>query len=711
MMKKGAGIGLMAFWACAALGADVASTTLRVSFDDARRGEVAQIVAGGRDYASPVARFPLFEIACCPAGQFTNRVVASSRNAKAFAAEAVPDGVRLVYRDVAGALDEVVCTVVAKGPDLVWRIAATPQPGWALFETRYPLFALNECLGSTPVDDCVVMGNSKGGVLRYPMRPGRAYWKERRLGHYPGNLVAQFGCFYDDAGGLYTAAYDTEAHTKELLMDRWWRTTLPDGSYRHGDFLFRWSRFGYTEKSDAQSYDIVTRGFAGADGAPASWYDAADLYKDWAHRQKWSRVKFLDRPDLPAWTREAPAVMRFNREWFDRPDVLKGWLTDYWGKNFPGVPLIAILEGWERHGDWITTEYFPCYPTDEKFKEMMGWIKAAGGHPWPWPGGHHWNVTVGDWKGGTRLDFSKDFWARVAPHAVCDPDGSVRLDKLGWLGGGTSASLCPADPWTVDWWNKDIARALVARGCDLVQADQDVGGRVPSCWSTSHGHPPGPGQWETRAMRHQFETMIAEMRKENPWALFSFEEPHEYYNDLMSFVDYRNCRDGATEWASVFNYLYHEYVSPFQSGAEMYARPFWLAFCAADGQVPRLPVRTEYYVGKNVARADLARARTFCESWVRLYHGEGRKWLAHGRQLRPPAFRCEQVAYEENFRGREIRNVKPVVFHALWEARDGTRALALANATDRAQPVAWKAADGTWRKATVAANGLKLVAW
>ena len=100
---------------------------------------MAQIVAGGRDYASPVARFPLFEIACCPAGQFTNRVVASSRNAKAFAAEAAPDDVRLVYRDVAGALDEVVCTVVAKGPDLVWRIAATPKPGWALFETRYPL--------------------------------------------------------------------------------------------------------------------------------------------------------------------------------------------------------------------------------------------------------------------------------------------------------------------------------------------------------------------------------------------------------------------------------------------------------------------------------------------------------------------------------------------------------------------------------------------
>lgn len=697
----------------AAVGAEVASSTLRVTFDESRKGEVVAVVAAGRDYASPVVRWPLFEIACCPSGQFTNRVVASSRTAKAFAVETLPDGVRFVYRDVGGALDAVVCTVTARGPDVVWRIAATPKSGWALFKTRYPVFALNECLGSTPVDDCVVMGNAKGGILRNPMRPGRVYWKERRNFHYPGSLVSQFGCYYDDAGGLYTAAYDTEAHTKALLMDRWWRLTRPDGSYRHGDLLLEWSRFGYTESPDAQSYDIVTRGFAGADGAPTTWYDAADIYKAWAHRQKWSRTKFLDRSDLPAWTREAPAVMRFNREWFDRPETLKRWLSDYWTKNFPGVPLIAILEGWERHGDWITTEYFPCYPSDEKFKEMMGWIRAAGGHPWPWPGGHHWNVTVGKKTDGAyRLDFSKDFWSRVAPHAVCDPDGKVHLDDLVWLGGGTSASLCPADPWTIDWWNKDIARALVERGCDLVQADQDVGGRVPSCWSVRHGHPPGPGQWETRAMRHQFETMIAEMRTVNPWALFSFEEPHEYYNDLMSFVDYRNCRDAATEWASVFNYLYHEYVSPFQSGAEMYERPFWLAFCAADGQVPRLPLTRAYYdASVRAKRKDMAAALAFCEAWVRLYHGEGRKYLAHGKMLRPPTFRCETVNYEENFRGREIKNVKPVVFHALWEARDGTRALALANATGREQPVAWKAADGSWRTATVAPRGLLLVPW
>ena len=696
----------------AAVGAEVASSTLRVEFDAARKGDVSRLASHGRDYASPVARFPLFEVICCKAGQFTERKTVSARDAKKFRLESLTNGVRLVYRDIGESLAEVVCTVTAKGADVAWRIAATPKPGWALFQTRYPQIALNEQLGASPVDDCIVMGNSKGGILRYPMNPRRIYWKERRMRHYPGDLVSQFGCFYDDRGGLYTAAYDTEAYTKALVLDRWWRETLPDGNYRDGNLLLSWSRYGYSEGSDAQAYDIVTRGFAGPRGEPTTWYDAADIYKAWAHRQKWCKAKFLDRADLPDWAREAPAVMRFNREWFDRPDDLKWWLTEYWNKKFPGVPLIAILEGWEHHWDWVTTEYFPCYPSDEKFKEMMGWIKAAGGHPWAWPGGHHWNVTVGKRKDGTyKLDFSKDFWARVAPHAVRGPDGKVHLDDLVWLGGGTSASLCPADPWTIDWWNKDVACALVKRGCEMVQADQDVGGRVPSCWSTQHGHPPGPGPWETKAMRHQFETMIDEMGKIWPKAIFSFEEPNEYYNDIMPFVDYRNCRGDGGEWAyaSVFNYLYHEYVSPFQSGAEMYGLPHWLAFCAADGQMPRLPVRLEYYCGKNVNRADIARTRTFCENWVRLYHGEGRKWLAHGRQLRPPEFRCTIVPYEEYFRGRTTRNVQPVVYHALWEARDGSRALMMANSTRFKQDVAWKTADGLWQKDVIEPNGLKLI--
>ena len=312
------------------------------------------------------------------------------------------------------------------------------------------------------------------------------------------------------------------------------------------DLLLRWSRFEYSETADAQPYDILLRAFENPDGEETTWYDAADLYKAWAKKQFWCKKTFLEKTEfLPPWTRDAPVVMEFNRAWFDRPAFLKKWLDEYWKKNFPDAPLLSILIGWEHHGDWITTEYFPVYPDEEKFAEMMGWVKAAGGHFWPWPGGHHWNVQVGKKDDGTfRLDFSKDFWERAAPHAVLDPDGKVRLDNLGWLGGGNSATMCPGDPWSVDWWNKDIACALVKRGADLVQADQDVGARVRTCWSTKHGHKPGPGRWLMHAQRHQFETMLAEMRKINPSAMFSFEEMHEYFNDIYAFLPLARARVG-----------------------------------------------------------------------------------------------------------------------------------------------------------------------
>ena len=860
-----------------AWGVEINSLTLKATFDDAAKGRLTSLEdAHGQEYVS--ARnvdFALWNVEACRTTDFTQKRTSRANEAKNFFVQWKGDRVlQLVWEDVGDCVARAVATFTAKSDDpaIRCRIAVTPKEGWALVETQFPCFALNECLGTTPTDDAIVMGTGHGGLVRFPMNPNRAYWRSRHVGHSPGNLVAQFGSFFDDRGGLFTMAEDAEGNEKELLMDRWWRKDRPDGTFYGGDFLFRWSRFEYSETTDEQPYDILLRGFWNPDGEETTWYDAADLYKAWAKKQFWCAKTFLEKSELPAWTREAPVVMRFNREWFDRPAFMKDWLENYWTKNFPGVPLLATMEGWEHHGDWITTEYFPMYPSEEKFAEIMTWVKAANGHFWPWPGGHHWNVQVGLKDDGTyRLDFSKGFWPEASKHAVLNPDGKVRFDKLVWLGGGQSATMCPGDPWSVDWWNRDVACELVKRGADLVQADQDVGARVPTCWSRAHGHKPGPGKWAMAAQRHQFETMLAEMRKINPEAMFSFEEMHEFFTDIYAFADYRNCRWPGPEWASVYNYLYHEYTVQFQSGSEQYTRPFWLAFCAADGQMPRLPVTTCYYGEKGASlfpnggfealaeggtgfafwekpethkvvtndvkegryalrvatdgkRSQVARSISvdtfwkqgavyrvtawlkgesdhpannfaasaiafvngkykgfggvdfrvpkaaegwqkvsatfeikqgaqnlrfmlnanggtsflvdgitfeerkadgtfapvdrkagnaeivldFSERWIRLWTGEGRKWLAYGRQLHPPKIECDLVAYHENFRGTNIDNVKPAVFGTAWEAVDGTRALMFANATPYEQKVAYRW-NGKWTRTTFLPHELRLV--
>ena len=69
----------------------------------------------------------------------------------------------------------------------------------------------------------------------------------------------------------------------------------------------------------------------------------------------------------------------------------------------------------------------------------------------------------------------------------------------------------------------------------------------------------------------------------------------------------------------------------------------------------------------------------FMKKWVTLYHGEGREWLAFGRQIKPPRIVCATQDYD----GRTV----PCVFHAAYESLDGRKAVVLANATDAPQAV------------------------
>ena len=128
---------------------------------------------------------------------------------------------------------------------------------------------------------------------------------------------------------------------------------------------------------------------------------------------------------------------------------------------------------------------------------------------------------------------------------------------------------------------------LAQRGCEIIQVDQVVGGSFPPpCYNPAHPHPPGPGLWQTESFARQLETMRAAMRKSQPDAVVCYEEPNEWFNHLAGIQDYRDC-EAPYEWASVFNYLYHEFLPTFQSNE----RPGDLvvaAHCLVDGQIPHL---------------------------------------------------------------------------------------------------------------------------
>ncbi len=167
------------------------------------------------------------------------------------------------------------------------------------------------------------------------------------------------------------------------------------------------------------------------------------------------------------------------------------------------------------------------------------------------------------------------------------------MRKLPWLNGGRNAVLCRGDAWTRQWFNQ-TAVTLMELGCDMVQVDQVVGGLAPGngeCFSTEHGHPQGPGVWDAEAFATQLQSLAAECRRVQPGAVLSIEEPQELFNHLIGIQDYRDAQSnrwpqlpGLTH-ASVFGYLYHEYLPVFQSNPQR-GDLRGLAYCAVTGQIP-----------------------------------------------------------------------------------------------------------------------------
>ena len=567
------GVTLLAACGMTAVALPCPAASLRVDFDESAKGAVTRLsTADGHDFLVPGTKTELFALTLSREDALTNTMSVSSASATSFRREPFAGGVRLHYGAIGAAVEQVVCTVREDGEKLRWRIVVTPKPGWRLEETFYPRLMLAPSVGDDPARTAVVGGTAKGGVVRNPsaFAPGRTVF----FGRQPGDLVAQFVSLYDDRHLFYFGSEDASGEQKALAVER-----------RKAGLLFNGRRASWDAGVSDSGFDFVTAALSGTDAKPCAWQDAADFYRGWASRQSWCQTPHRDRADLPAWMRDAPVLVRFYRRDFDDTRRIRDWFRGYWLKEFPGTPLLAALWGWERVETWCS-DYFPCHPSDEEFRAVIRDLRASGAHAFPWPSGYHWTKSYGRQPDGSfAFDARARFDAEVAPHAVCLRDGRVSEREPGWLKGGLFSNLCPGDPWTFDWFAKDVCGGLAKRGCEVIQADQIVGGRFHDCWSRRHPHPPGPGRWKTETFRRQLEAMRAEIRSVEPDAVVCYEEPEELFNDLVGVQDYRDCSPKG-EWASVFNYLYHEYVPCFQSC--LYARNnrAWFAHMAVDGQMP-----------------------------------------------------------------------------------------------------------------------------
>lgn len=511
-------------------------------------------------------------------------LVLSNRDAQQVECSPIPGetgGLQLRFAQLGGRPIEVRCTMrpLAEFPFLGCRLEADfPEP-LVLETVRFPIVTLAVPADGSG-DDALVFGASKGGVRR---RFSASTQGKSINATQPGTLAAQMACYYTPEVGLLTAALDKRGFRKTF-------SATPTGPCVE---LF-WEHACYNKRRFVQEYDVALATFHAAEpDRPTDWRDGADLYKRWAVQQPWCRRTFAQREDLPGWLRSGPALVRFNREWLAAPDAIESWLRDDWRRSFPAdTPLLIAYWGWEKIDYWITPDYFPLFPSDEQFRRLAELGREFGGHTFVWPSGYHYTLTYRKLPSGEFVWDDRPRFDRLArPHAVVGRDGKLLLADQPWLRGGQNATMCPGDPWTIDWLNH-VALELAQRGAEVIQVDQVVGGRFPPCYSRDHGHPVGPGLWATEAFHRQLQTMLPQCRAVQPEAVLCFEEPNEQFIHEVGLQDYRDWEvmhrpEADVEPASVFNYLYHEYLPTFQSNPQA-GNMLQAAYCLVNGQIPHL---------------------------------------------------------------------------------------------------------------------------
>ena len=670
---------------------------MRVVLDDAARGSVVRLTtAAGVTIADERGNVPLFEIVMTRPDNLSTTVVNSAESALTCAVEPQGNGVMLRYSGFAEGLEAVICTVRPDGDRIRWNIGAAPKSGWAVERTIFPQIKVSP-IGARSDDDAFVSGHAKGGLYR---NPTELDWLKFSDLTSPGLLAVQMCCYYDPDALLYFAAEDGHGDVKSL-----------DVKGGDGGVRMAFSRRGFDAKAFRLGYDVVMAAIDRRGGDPLTWHDAADLYRRWAECQSWCGEKYRNRKDIPAWLKDAPAMVRVRRDWLRNPDDIRAWVNDYFRRQFPNVPLIMDYFGWERYGMWCSA-YFPPYPDEGSFRCLVKDMRATDAHAFLWPSGYHFTLAYGKRDdGGWVYDGRSDYEALGGDVlAVGNRDGKPQFDapKGCWLQGGNMMTLCGGLEKVRRWWTDDICRPIAGLGVELIQADQIYGGGFPPCWNPAHGHPLGDGLWKTDCMRLQLSQMAEATRAVEPEGVITFEEANELFNDQIGLQLGRGDESNGHEWANPYTYVYHEWMQVFFE-YPMRDNLITTAYAAAEGLMPHFAM----------ARSDLGETRDgydrFMSNWVRFYHGEARDFLAYGRELKPPRAEvsrrlCERpVASSSSPNGIfKIRRMRPDVFHSRWQAEDGRKALVFVNSCDGTRSITVRE-NGRIARYELEAYELKLV--
>ena len=566
-----------------------------------------------------------------------------------------------------------------------WRISIENQTRLRLISIHYPVMLVPTPLNGknirqeeyvlVPFLDNGVLYKNPSDTLRLDQLPSIGPWNWYLL--YPGMTSAQFMAFYDGMGGIYVATEDSRGFCKKFH---------PVRRYEGMDMTVVHLIDGAADNHIELPYSTVLGGFEG------NWYDAADLYKNWARTQAMCAKRLEQRDDIPEWYKKAPPFIHYRAR--GKADLAPGLISNpeyhppskipplvaSYGEKL-GQSLVAVAFNWEKNGPWYGPDYYPPFGGEEAFRRMAEKLHQRGDHLcmyvqpiW------HYRSKHDDFEDRALLE------SRGSKCVAIDRDGRPFVHMRGE---SDAATFCLA-AMEARKVLTESAIGCVELGADIVQIDSILGFQAHFCFSPDHLHSPGQGEWMFRSISEFLRNLRNKLKAHSSQIVMSTEgAPSELYMTLIDGYDSRRIWFPAVEQNTVplFSYLYHAYALGF--GGEFFPMiESKDALCIKAAQMMIDGLLVNIFLGKDRKMvvtsnhgfdeppSEQQEALNFISQCVQAQTGYGREYLVFGDMLRPVKVegisRMRMVARYSHFaEGEEHWIEVPSVMHSSWISTTG----------------------------------------
>jgi lysophospholipase L1-like esterase len=587
-----------------------------------------------------------------------------------------PDAVKYIWRGIDIGTEKKCLNVwvrfTLKSNDPFCRINAGFENKSEIYTVFY--FMTPEIKGLGGIDgqcdaDRLATPSYNGRLIANPVEKGllgkNRIFQPNRSGH-----SMEFDTYYNSGTGLYMGCFDGNQFAKRYQIEtspergiEWTLVNIPNNMKSVPQ---RWE----------VPYQAVIRCFSG------DWYDACQIYREWALKQSWSSEgPLLTRKSIPQWFKEIDEWLSIGvPPLFASLDEFNKMTQDF-GKYKLGT--MCYNWGAGHHFDEITPERFPLDNKDMEYLKMMsknniavmGYIQCTG------------------WSDATE-SFKKEDGIR---NTVKTYSGQ----SLKWATDVKSNEMI-AYPGKV--WTKvlgDTVEAMAKAGFAAAYLDSGNHGGTylnfnPACSGDSGG-----GSGYIKGNQQLIETIKQRARKINPEFCFTAESFWEGNIAVLDGILVCNTTNIYLEGSRVTaipmaQTVYHDYCLMYsvwpsrwdveRDAARGYIAKHGLAF--VWGVKPGWNILSLLYKYQNHEIA-LATSLKRYEAY-----SKSRKFLVYGQMLRTPQIVSFNellpvkwhISYSEKYYNVDM----PSVLCTAWRAPDGKLGIVLYNISDKPRKISLK---------------------